>query len=620
MLMMSERRVLMSWRKKDRENSADSENIDNIADIADRSDIADIENVENVEREDLSESEDLSDNSNLSENNNLSENKDSSEHKALGQHRDNSPETESQRKRHLHNIGIVFLSSISAIILIVVSLILATMQIYPNVVDSGVRSSTSVTQQVGATSLKMVCPARLSVSESSDYGDKEYRESDGNSTSMSRFAAFGNVYRATVRNSKDGDDSASSLDSVENSDYYEDGENNESDESKNSSSNITFIASKNIDKDSQVLEGRLSQSDSGTGIAASSASWSTNGDLRGLSASSCINATRSQTFLAPETETGTLMRLVSVNTSSKSTIVQVRMWSVESGSNLITPSTGSAFTVPAHSESYFDISAAAPNSKGLYIQVLSEQTPVASFIQVRKMQGLTVKGVDVIQPLQADSKSALIPGVIKSDNAKLYLWSKTTSKVNVSWVGESGSKTVNNLLLEGKKLQIVDLGKVPEKVSALKVEANNPVFSMVSINRSGESGQEDLAFAEPVHSQGYSALVTPVKSEETTLYFASADSSESTVHLRVFDDKGALIARKTLVVPADSSIELEAKDFGDKAVVFEADSKSKVSFAARIHKKEVDDAHLAGIAWLRSQSLEPQQVSIKVTETQRVVK
>ena len=65
---------------------------------------------------------------------------------------------------------------------------------------------------------------------------------------------------------------------------------------------------------------------------------------------------------------------------------------------------------------------------------------------------------------------------------------------------------------------------------------------------------------------------------------------------------------------------MKANDIDENAVMFEINSKSNVAFAARLHKKEVDDAHLAAVAWIKSQSLEPQQVSVKVTRTQVVVK
>lgn len=578
-------------------------------------------------------------------------------HQNIGQHSADIAQTVEQRKRHMHNVFVTLLASLSAIIFIAISVIFATKSFYTQFVDDALSPSSSITQRVTATNLKMVCPSRLAISESSDYGDSQYRESDGNISSYARYGVFGNMHNATVRNARDNGEFASKLHSVnsikvannksnsnsDDSSANSDGSSANSDDSSSSSSEelnddsdaensnnsdssvdnsarVVFYANKKIDKDSQVLEGKLSASDSGTGLSASSASWASDGDLRGLSASSCVIPSRSQTFLVPEVDAGTSIRLVSVNSSAKPTIVQIRMWSVEHGSSVLGLSTGSTFTVDANSESTFDIAAAASLSKGLYLQVLSEQAPVASFMQYRRMQGLVVKGVDIIQPLESDCKSSIIPGVSQSDNAKLYIWSRKSSNVNISWMDDEGSKSIKNVPLQSQELKVIDLGKVPDKVSALKLDSNNPIASMVELNRKSDGGQEDVAFATRVNGEGYRAIVTPVNPEETSLYLASSGLDNTSVKLKAFDYKGDLLKDETIDIRANSSLELKANDIDENAVMFEINSKSNVAFAARLHKKEVDDAHLAAVAWIKSQSLEPQQVSVKVTRTQVVVK
>lgn len=573
-------------------------------------------------------------------------------HRNIGQHSADIEQTVEQRKRRMHNVFVTLLASLSAIIFIAVSVIFATKSLYAQFVDDALSPSSSITQRVTATNLKMVCPSRLAISESSDYGDSQYRESDGNISSYSRYAVFGNMRNATVRNARDSEGFASKLHAVDsikfanksnsnsadssvNSDDSDDSSSSSSEEleedsddensnngdsSVDNSARVVFYANKKIDKDSQVLEGKLSSSDSGTGLSASSSSWASNGDLRGLSASSCVIPSRSQTFLVPEVDAGTSIRLISVNSSSKPTIVQIRMWSVEHSSSVLALSTGSTFTVDANSESTFDIAAAASESKGLYVQVLSEQAPVASFMQYRRMQGLVVKGVDIIQPLESDCKSSIIPGVSQSDNAKLYIWSRKSSNVNISWMDDEGSKFIKTVPLQSQELKVVDLGKVPDKVSALKLDSNNPIASMVELNRKSDGGQEDVAFATRVNGEGYRAIVTPVNPEETSLYLASSGLDNASVKLKAFDYKGDFLKDKTINIRANSSLELKANDIDENAVMFEINSKSNVAFAARLHKKEVDDAHLASVAWIKSQSLEPQQVSVKVTRTQGVVK
>ncbi|KXA21479.1 hypothetical protein HMPREF3208_00573 [Gardnerella vaginalis] len=499
-------------------------------------------------------------------------------------------------------VGVATLATLSAVLLLTVACIVTVCGAMPHFADNAHNPSSSVARNVGATRLQSVCPIRLSLPDLSQYGDSQYNESEGDLQSFARYGAFGDVYRASVHNVQDADDQSLIL-------------NTQASDTDSSA----LIADHDVNHDAQVLEGRLSRVASGTGIAASMISWATKGDVRGLAATTCSIPVMKQTFLVPEASEGTSLRLEAFNSAAKPTVVRVRAWSAQHGSTPLTFSTGSAFTVPAHSHAYFDLAAAAPRSGGLYVQVESEQTPVAAFVKVIHMRGLTVRGVDIIRALNSQSHTNILSGISEGDQTKVYVWPHKDGNVTLSWMNESGVQTIKELSLKSRHLQVIDLGKVPEHVHALSVTGSTPVAAMASITREGKDGQADVAFISASRSQGSSAIVSPVTADETTLYLASANDHDSSVLLQGFDASGVLVDAKRITVPSHAVVSIPAVDVSRGAVMFTVQSHNNITFSARISKSEVEKSDVAGVAWLDSQSLEPQQMQVYVSSNHHIV-
>lgn len=498
-------------------------------------------------------------------------------------------------------VGVVALATISAIFLLAVALVVASCFTFPQFVDNPDSPSSSVTRSVGATRLQSICPIRLSLPDSTKYGDSQYQESEGDLQSFARYGAFGDVYKAGVHNIRDNNDETESLLT-------------KAEDSETSS----LISNSSVDHDAQALEGRLSKVVLGTGIAASMASWATSGDIRGLSATTCSTPLMKQAFLIPETGAGISLRLEAFNSTSKPTVIRVRAWSSKNGSNPLALSTGSAFTVPARSHASFDLSAAAPKSSGLYVQTESEQAPVASFVKVVHMSGLSIKGVDIIRALSPKSNSAVLSGINEGDQTKLYVWPSKDGNATISWINVSGTQKVKDISLKSHNLQVIDLGTVPEKTHAVSIEGV-PTVAMMSVSRDGKDGQSDIAFVEASRVQGSSAIVSPVSSSETTLYFASTSDNDSSVFLQSFGKTGLLTGSERIVIPAHRVVSIPAENISNDAVMFTVKTQNNISFSARIRKDEVDKAGLAGISWLASQSLEPQQMQVYVSNNNHIV-
>lgn len=494
------------------------------------------------------------------------------------------------------------LATFSAVLLLVSACVLVLCCPMPHLSDNPNAPHRNFVRNVGATHIQSVCPVRLSLPDSAQYGDSQYNESEGDLQSFARYGAFGDVYRAGVHNLRDSEDQSTFLNT------------------QASDSDISALVAKgNVDHDAQVLDGRLSRVAPGTGIAASMVSWATQGDVRGLAATACSNLVMKQAFLVPESGPGISLRLEAFNPASKPTVVRVRAWSAKHGSTPLTLSTGSAFTVPARSHAFFDLAAAAPQSAGLYVQADSEQTPVAAFIKVVHMSGLTVKGVDIIRALRPASHMSVLPGLSQSDKAKVYVWSEKSGKVTLSWMEDTGYKAIKELSLSSRKLQIVDLGEVPENVHALSVSGSVATAAMVSVVRDGKDGQSDVAFINANRSNGMSVVVSPMSPDETTLHIASTSNQDASVQMRAFDASGVLVGEKHITIHGNSAVSIPASYLARRAVMFEVQSHSSISWGARIRSNEVDNAGVAGVAWIASQSLEPQQMQVFVVDNHHIV-
>lgn len=511
------------------------------------------------------------------------------------------------------------LSILSAAILVSCAVVASCVCPLKQLTDDPIFPIGSVEKRVSSTNLQTVCPSRIALPDSAKYGDSEFQESEGDLKSVSRYASFGSVYKSTLNGIKYAGDSKDLVNkSFNNPSSSSSSSSDPSDSSE--SQDRAYFAESNVDKDAQVLESSLLSAQSGTGSAASVASWAKNGDLKGLSATSCVSPSMRQNFIIPKIAEGVSVRLNSVNLSSKPTVVSVKAWSTNKSGAQLNLSTGSTFTVPAHSDAYFNISAAAAKSDGLYIQVLSEQAPVSSFVKFIRSSGLVSKGVDVISPQESASLEPVLPGVIEGDQAKAYIWSNKSGKVDLYWLDDSGKKSIKQVDFSARQIQVVDLPEVPKGVGAIFAQSSVPIFAMASVEKSGKDGQSDIAFVNSVRSITNSALVSPFSADETSLHIANGSVDNANVKLSAYDSSGLKVVSKTIEVKSYTVSTILAKDINPKAVMFTLKSKSGVSFASRIQTKAVNDAGFASVAWIPSKSLDPNSISVKVRSNPSIVK
>ena len=453
-------------------------------------------------------------------------------------------------------------------------------------IDSVSSDSASVSHAVSQRRITAYCPSRMTLPDASAYGDSEYQPSEGDISSSAGFAAFGAVYRSQF-GAFGGSGDTTQLKDLDPTDTAK-----------------VIAASADVDRTSLLFDTQLLESAAGVGASASVASWATKGDLRGLSATFCDVGALEQSFVLPDTQTGTTQQLVVANSSSKATVVDVRVWGTEQ-SGALALSTGSTLTVAANAESVLSLSAAASGQKGLYVTVSSRQTPVSASVRVIRTEGLNPKGSDYAAAAGEASKELVFPAVAEGDKATLTVYAAGSGSLTAAWVGAAGQSVHQ---YSGDRVTTIDLGDVPKDASALKITADTKVTADVTVSRDGNGNQSDFALIGAAQTDDRSVAVIP-SGLDGRVSVVNASLSSKQMHMTGYDDKGAAVGEKTITVDAGAAASFDASDLGKNVFAVAADGKG-LAWGVRLSSSAVSDAKLAGIAYIGATPLMPLQERI----------
>lgn len=498
-------------------------------------------------------------------------------------------------------IVVVVGACITAVLLIVATAILVTTQPFATVADSSFEPSSLLRQSVNSSKVTVVCPRRLSLPDADNYGDEAYRQSEGDLSSHARFGAFQQVNDPKHYALRDTEIKAKTF-------------------AHGNDEHAVSVSSADTDRDAHVAQGRISGARSGSGIAGAVASWATTGDVQGLSASTCNVPSMRQHFFVPEVQVGISAKLNAVNPSSKATMIRIRIWSVDHGAKPVALLTGNTMIVPAHSDANFDISAAVLRSKGLFVEVTSLQTPVAAFVKVFRMKGLTAKGGDIITPLGAPSGDSILTALSHGNRATLYMRADQDTHVHMTWLKEDACVAWRTMALSAQHVVQVPIDSIEQGVRALRVMADKPIFAMLQLEQDGQGEQQDVALVTPSRLQGESALVTPVEAQETTLAIASYEDQVSSVRMDAYDADGTFLGSKVVQLTASKMLEMPLSDIHNKAVMLQIRSHAKIAFSAILGQSSLIKEKIAGIAHINAIALQPQQANVNVNNDPRIVR
>ncbi|ETY71342.1 DUF5719 family protein [Bifidobacterium moukalabense] len=497
----------------------------------------------------------------------------------------------------------VVLATVST--LIIVALVVVSLVYRPSWLkaDSSAVSRSSVSHTVSPTQLETYCPARMTIADTEAYGDSEYQASNGNVASSVRYTAFGSVFRSSALTL--GSDDTSSATTLNKQDADDDDE--------------IFVASGNVDDGAKLQDTRLLTSNDGTGAVSSVMSWATDGDLKGVSAASCMSPALEQSFLVTGTQTGMTQQLVVANPSAKATSLTVKVWGTDS-SGALALSTGSTLTVAANGETVMNLAAAASKQDALYVTVSSAETPIAAIIRSIAMDGLTSKGSDYAAANNTASKRLAFGALSEGDTVSLYMFAHQTADLTVSWMDGKGLKQAHRQTIEGNRASVIDLGGVPKGATGLIIDASQPVSASAKVEDDGNDGQADFALVNATGPSHVSALAIPDQASAKLGVMNTSDQEASAV-LRCYDADGKRIDERTITLKAGAATMLDLADIdGAVAAASLDDDGGAMVWNGRIGQEDVAKAKMAGLSIISPVDLKETKEQIRANADMTVVR
>lgn len=399
--------------------------------------------------------------------------------------------------------------------------------------------------RVARTQSTQVIPDRMTLADPQAYGDSQFQASSGDISASWQAAAFGSVYQSSVADMISSDPSAVS------SDPTGPGTLSKPLIGAAQADDSISLLSDSMGESPLVLSTRMTSDRKGTGAVASTVSWASKGDLKGMAVASAVDARLAQSFLLPSTQTGWTQQLVLVNPSSKATVATMKAHGSHDG-NALALSADSSVTVDAHSRTIVNVSATAPDQEGVYLTVSSSVTPLSAFVRVVHMDGLDPQGNDFALPVDsAPANSTLsLPALASASAATVRVYSDRSAHMTLQWLTKEGKKEGKKITVTGGQVQVLSFQDFPRGARGLAVTADQD-FSVSAELKTSSGEQADFALENGQKAGRTSALALP-KDVSATLYAANSSDSETAMVLQAFDDQGKLISAKTYHLPAHS--------------------------------------------------------------------
>lgn len=241
---------------------------------------------------------------------------------------------------------------------------------------------------------------------------------------------------------------------------------------------------------------------SGSGVpqaAATVASTTTAGDLRGVAAAGCVAPGTDQWLVGGSTKVGDSTQLVLQNAGLTPATVSVTAFG-EDGE--VTLGSSAGLVVPPGKQVVRLLEAAAAGQDRLVVHVRAAGGVVATYLQHTSLDGIVPQGVDLVAPGAAPGRHVAVAGVVSRGEAiadarapRLRLLAPThAADVTVSLWGAQGRfrlRGAEQLSLDAGDVLDVGLGGVPAGTYTVTVDATADVVAGVVEQRPGSASGSD---------------------------------------------------------------------------------------------------------------------------------
>lgn len=311
---------------------------------------------------------------------------------------------------------------------------------------------------------------------------------------------------------------------------------------------------------SEMLRSTTSAGDT-SDAAASTASATTSGDLRGLAAASCAAPGVDQWLVGGGTELGSSTRLVLSNPSRTPATVTISIWGP---SGAVDPAGPTTYLVPPGEEVSTLVEGLAAQQRGLVVRATSAGALVTATLQHSVLDGLTARGVDLVVPGEAPATAQVITGVSVEDSE---IGDPDVASVRLLAPDESTTATLTVLREDGQRVlrgaqttdlvagtvTDVSLSGLPAGSYSVVVQADVPVVAGAVSTSTGEADDDQPLLGTPVDrtwvasrrttSPAPSSVVLPEGTQGTVTLVALPADLDGTTDLAgavpiVYDEEG----------------------------------------------------------------------------------
>nr|WP_277818647.1 DUF5719 family protein [Cellulosimicrobium arenosum] len=235
--------------------------------------------------------------------------------------------------------------------------------------------------------------------------------------------------------------------------------------------------------------------------AASAGTLTTQGDLRGLAAATCVRPGVGQWLVGGSTEVGSSAQLVLQNPGLTAATVQVTVWG--QGGPALVEGGGQQLVGPGEQVVTL-LEASVPEQHRTVVRVEATGGLVSAYLQHNTLDGLVPVGVDHVVPGAAPARQVALAGVDSAGEAvddphapqlRLLAPGDEGGAVRVHVYGPDGEVPLRGLeevRLEAGVVTDLSLGGLPAGRYAVAVDADVPVVAGARFDRRGERAPDLL--------------------------------------------------------------------------------------------------------------------------------
>lgn len=243
-----------------------------------------------------------------------------------------------------------------------------------------------------------------------------------------------------------------------------------------------------------------------TYAAATVASVTTDGDLRGMVAGPCVVPAVEHWLVGGSTSVGSSGRLVLQNPGETPASVTLEAWGA---SGPVVLGSKSVVVVPPGEQVVTTLEAVAPDQSRLALHVTAEGGRVGAYVQHHRIDGLVPAGADLVVGGGAPSRATAVPGVVSVGEAvddphapRLDLLTPGTAAgtADLAVLGPDGPVRLRGgeeVALEPGRVTTLPLGGLPEGVYTVVVDADVPVIAGAVLDRKGTAAQDAVIDDDP---------------------------------------------------------------------------------------------------------------------------